>query len=267
MSHPIKIVTRCVTAIVAVILNLIVAATGARADTATLLLQDICDDPSQVFNYKWEQKAHGSSALFYMDATLAGRVSAVWPSEGLFDEYTTIYVGGHGSEVRTIAGIPHVTFVGNFASAHPAVPDKVFFTTCFSAKEPNSLLRELNTAYGGNVNTLMGAVKGCRLVFNGDGNGNLANATYRYAVGTTNPLARKGIEDAIMAKWSEEKQSEGSSWQNACEQIIAKSDWVGLNGFVSDVDQEFSKLYLELIGLNEGGTEFEVCGAGHEECR
>ncbi len=251
----------------AVLSALSVASTPAEAaGKATLVRPDICEDPSQVFDYEWTKAKYGSNTLFYMDA--AGTVSAVTDGASAFDTYDTIYVAAHGG-TATIGGSTYDNFISYFSAAHASVPKEVFFAVCGAGKGPDNLLKKISAKYGGNINKLIGGVASCALTGNGDKT--LANAEYRIFVGNSDPVAYEEIIKNITAKWAGNFPGSTDSYETVCKARIVPFDRAKVKGFVDTVFVEFSKdpvsgkiedssNYHDLIKLNMDSRGMTVCG-------
>ncbi|MBL4615844.1 MAG: hypothetical protein JKY27_13370 [Magnetovibrio sp.] len=239
----------------------------AFAASATLVMPDLCDDPSAVFDHEWATAKNQSEALFYMQAD--GTISAVTANAGAFNNYDTVYVAGHGGD-DFVGGFTFAEFSDNFEAAHNNLPDEVFFAVCSAANGPNSLLKALNDQYGGNINTLYGGVSACALV--GYGDPTLANAEYLINVTQSDANLYATIIDNITQKWAGAYPQSQNTYNQVCQARVDPFDQGEVDDFVDTVYTQFSQPpqsgndedstnYLDLVSLNNGGDALFVCGA------
>lgn len=242
--------------------------TSAHAQNAMLVLPDVCDDPAGVFDYQWVKEKFGTGGLFVMQA--GGGIDRIQTDvhDRGFADYQSLYVAAHGSKSNTIGGMSHAKFVQHFKAAHALAPDNVEFAVCYAARAPDSLLKQMNTAYGDKIDRLSGGVVGCALTGNGDRS--LENADYRIYAEHSDPARYDKIIDNITAKWSGNYPGRAVSYKNYCKSQLVPFSAAGMKGFFDTVYQQFSTSqglpkdstnYLELVALNEKGQPLTVCGA------
>lgn len=256
-------------------LALAVAAPLPVGAQAVLLLPDVCDDPSEVFDYQWAAQKRHATSVFVM---LADRsVNFVSGSSQDFNSFSDLYVAAHGG-ASTIGTITYDDFATGLKAAHNSTPNLVFFAVCSSAVGPNSLLNRVNGKYGDNVNRLEGGTSGCALT--GNGQADLTQADYRVAAKKSNLPRYETIRDNIMAKWKgNHPSSPRRNYRQQCLNLLAPFSANGMSAFLRDVYHDFSQPdssddstnYLELVAINKKGDPMAVCGAnpsggGREPC-
>ncbi|ADZ69216.1 hypothetical protein [Polymorphum gilvum] len=253
------------TTCLALVLSILPAAAGAQ--TATLVMADLCEDPSAAFDWEWSRVKHGSAALYFMKAD--GSVAAITDTPAAFDGFPTLYIAAHGGQ-DVIDGFNHDTFAANLKAAHPATPTEVFFAVCGSGAGPDSLLKKTNAQYADAIRKLSGGVTGCALV--GNGSTDLANADYLIDVTHSDDQLYQDIIDNIEQKWSGPYPASVQSYAEVCNVRTDPFDRASVEDFVNTVLQEFSQPapqghpeestnYLDLVAVNDGGNPLTICGA------
>lgn len=224
----------------------------AAAQTASLVFEDVCDDPSATFDVFWGQAVYDAAGLFLFrsDDTIVP-VQA----EGGFDAQRTLLVIAHGSPDE-VGDVPKERVATAIRAAHPGVPEAAHFLSCSAAEGENTVLKLLNAEYGDAVPLLTGATSSCALT--GSGSRDLAAAVYRGSPVPSDPGRYAAVLEAILEAWG----SEG--FASDCATLLA-DDLSQLPGFMQRVRERFSQPgtdtdYLELIALNRGGTEPLACG-------
>lgn len=254
----------CMVALFTVVMG---GASAALASVVTLVLPDLSADPAAVFDYEWSVAKHKSEALFYMKSD--GSIVEITNTGIKFKNAETIYVAAHGGN-DYVGGFSYGNFVTYFEAAHAAIPDEVFFAVCASGNGPDSLLKQLNTEYGGNINTLSGGVVACALTGNGDPS--LASAEYRIRVTPSDPILYNKIQDNIMHKWDNAYPGSLNDYKTVGDSYANPFNQANMESFVNTVYAQFSQApqsgipddstnYLDLIRLNTGGDPMTVCGA------
>ena len=249
---------------------LLTTASPAHADTATLVMKDVCEDPAAAFDYEWSRVKHGSSALFFMASD--GTVSKVTADADDFDSYDTLYVAAHGGS-DNIGGMSHGDFATNLKAAHDTEPAEMFFAVCSAAKGDNSLLKKVNAEYDDAIKKLSGGESACALV--GDGSTNLNDADYLIDVGKSDGDLYDTVLDNIVTKWGQAFPDSEDSYQTVCEGRINPFNRANVEAFVTTAleqfsqdpesgDPEDSENYLDLVKLNDSGNALTVCGADPE---
>jgi hypothetical protein len=251
-----------IAAVVIVIALLAPAAAGAK--TATLVLEDVCEDPSNVFDYQWASVRFGATTLYLMARD--GTVRLVSTTGGDINGFEDLYVFAHGGG-GTIGGMAYAAFVAALEDAHPAIPNSVSFGVCASAVPPNSLLKRVNDEYGENVNRLEGGVVACALT--GNGSRDLSTASYRIRVVRSNQRLYDQILDNIVVKFAGNYPGTAVSYAQYCRSALAPFNAARLRDFIATVLREFSRVsgdpetstnYLDLVALNTNGDPLTVCG-------
>lgn len=281
-SHPRAHARAALSLWMSICLALSMVPQAASAASATLIMDDVCDDPAAVFDHRWAQLTRQSTGLFLMRNDRS--VAHVSGNPAQLSGYDRITVVAHGGpdEIGS-RGVTYNQFANGLRAAHPAAPDEVFFVTCFAGKGPDSLLKRVNAGYAGAVRRLTGGVSACRLVGNGDPS--LANASYRINVTESDPPQSARIQANIMARWDarypHQPQGSDASYAQFCNAIVGAApgqfDPNRLSAFMTQVYTDFTQVsqppsnYLDLVRLNTGGDAPTVCGAdpggtGRVEC-
>lgn len=229
----------------------------AAAQTAALVFEDVCEDPSATFDVFWGRAVHGAADLFLFRSD--DSIVPVQAEQG-FDAQQTLLVIAHGSP-EEVDGIPKQRVAAAIAAAHPDVPGAVHFLSCSAAEGENTVLRQLNDRYDGAVPLLTGATSSCALT--GNGNRDLAAAVYCGSPQPSDPERYDTVQEAIMAAWGSEGFASG------CATILA-GELAGLPAFMERAYERFSQEgadtdYLELIALNQGGDPPLECGTSTSE--
>ncbi len=235
----------------------------SSAESAAIVMSDVCEDPAAVFDHRWASDTAGATTVFYMADN--GTVYRISEGNGALGNFEDLYVFAHGAP-GTINNMGYEAFAQHLENAHPAIPNSVSFGVCYSAIGPNSLLKRVNVQYGGLVNRLSGGVVACALTGNGDRR--LANAEYRIRVGHSDDERYKRIVDNIHAKWAENYPGTETSYADYCRASLNPFDAGRLRDFMETVFDEFSVAnpepnstdYLELVALNIDGEPLTVCG-------
>ncbi len=246
----------------------LVAPDEGRADPATLILPDVCDDPAAVFDHQWAKDKFGASDLFFMAND--GSVVRVSEGDGDFNSYEDLYVFAHGAS-NSIGGMTYANFVGWLKTAHSEIPKSVFFGVCGSATKPNSLLEKTYDIYDKKVDTLTGSDGACALT--GDGDRDLRNAEYHVGVVRANKEDQKEYSQIIKnidAKWNGVVYPGTTKvYKIYCQAVLTNFDAGTLRAFMATVKTQFSQPntdpkastdYLELVVLNTDGQELSSCG-------
>lgn len=242
----------------------LVAPNEGRAASATLIFEDVCGDPSNIFDHQWATVNFGAADLYFM----AGDGSVVRVSQGGGDikNYEDLYVFAHGG-ADNIGGMTYANFVGGLETAHPAIPNSIFFGVCYSAAGPDSLLKQVNDEYGQNVNKLTGSNGACALT--GNGNRDLNNAVYRVGAVRANQQDQNEYNQIIgniVAAWNGVVYpGTGVTYAAYCRAALAPFNAGTLRAFMATVVTEFSHVntntdYLRLVALNTGGQALVSCG-------
>ncbi|MDJ0824036.1 MAG: hypothetical protein QNJ16_00900 [Rhodobacter sp.] len=253
--------------VMAAILVLAAPLQPARADTATLLLSDMCGDPSNIFDWEWSRVANESTTLFYLADD--GTVSAISDGANALDTFDTLYTAAHGGGGE-ISDIPNADFAQFLHDAHASTPSEMFFAVCAAAVGPDSLLKATNDAYDDDIPKLTGGVAGCALV--GDGDMDLANAVYLINVTHSDDERFDRIQTNIEDKWAGNYPESEQSYREVCQARLEPFNRANVLDFVDTVLVEFSQPappghpdqstnYLDLVALNNGGDALFVCGA------
>ncbi|MBL4615846.1 MAG: hypothetical protein JKY27_13380 [Magnetovibrio sp.] len=263
LSAP-KDIKTALSAVVIAAFSLGIPSSGA-AQTATLVMTDLCDDPSAAFDYEWSKDKHSSEALFFMD--ILGKIFAVTDNAASFDSYKSIYVAAHGGG-DSLSGMKYDEFMDNFKLEHPSTPTEIFFAVCKSAAEPDSLLKQINSKYGNNINKLSGGVTGCALTYHGDPT--LKNAEYKINTKPVSEPVFNSINQNLTARWNNNYPSSHQNYQQSCNKRTFPFVKDDVDGFVETVLLNFSfsttgegaqsNSYLDLIKNSEGGDPLSVCG-------
>lgn len=251
---------------VALSASMLASATAWAAGTATIVMPDLCDDPAAVFDYEWSKAKHGSSALFYMDAT--GTVSEITAVGNALDTYDKVYVAAHGG-ATTVGGVLYDNFVTYLKAAHASTPTEIFLAVCGSGKGPDSLLKKISTKYGDDITKLSGGITDCALTGNGDAT--LANAEYRVSTAQSDPTLYGKVIVNIETKWAADYPGSLITYNAECKARTAPFDQATTLQFVNKVFAEFSTApisgiadestnYLDLIKLNKDGNAMAACG-------
>lgn len=247
-----------------VIIAALLAPAEAGAAAATLVMEDVCDDPAGTFDARWATVRFAASALYFMAGD--GTVRRVSDGGGDFNGHEDLYAFAHGGG-GTIGGMTYAAFVNGLETAHPAIPNSTFFGVCHSAVGPDSLLKQVNDEYGENVNRLEGGVVACALT--GNGSRDLATASYRIRVDHADDKLYATILDNIVTKWAGSYPGTSMSYAQYCQSALAPFDAARLRGFMTTVLHEFSQdsgdpststNYLDLVALNIDGEPLTVCG-------
>lgn len=236
---------------------------------AMIVMKDVCDDPSNTFDYQWARTKHGVTAAFLLRPD--GSVVAIENADpsGL-PAYPRLFVAAHGSASGTLSGMGYGAFVKALHDARPATPQLTYFAVCYSGKGPDSLLKQVNERYAGGIAQLQGGVTGCALT--GNGVGTLAAAEYRIGTGKSDTQRYDRIVANIRAKWSANYPGEARSYKAVCDSLVAAAPYrpEPLARFMATVFHEFtqpaldpkdSTNYLDLIAINQGGQPLTKCGA------
>lgn len=248
----------------ALIVAVLVAPNEGRAASATLIFEDVCDDPSNIFDHQWSTDNFNAPDLYFM----AGDGSVVSVSQGIgnINNYEDLYVFAHGGN-DDIGGMTYANFVAGLEAAHPAAPNSVFFGVCYSATGNDTLLKQVNDEYGENVNKLTGSDGACSLT--GNGSRALNNAVYRVGAVRKNQHDENEYDEIvndITDIWKNGLYPESNLTYDAyCRAALASFNAAALRAFMATVVTNFSQLnsdidYLKLVELNTGGQALTSCG-------
>lgn len=238
----------------------LVAPDEGRADAASLIVKNVCQDPVVVFDHKWATLNFSASDLYFMKDN--GSVEEVSEGGREFDKYEDLYVLAHGGNGE-IDGMKFAKFVDWLKAAHDSNPKSVMFKVCSGV----DLLKLTYDKYNKEVNKLTASVGRCALT--GDGNYGLKNAKYR-----DQPNPKPGDDEKewtrivgeVLKKWNDGKYpGQLVSYAAYCKSIVDPLNAKKLREFMAQVVVDFSKTgtdvdYLKLVELMAGGNAPTVCG-------